>query len=241
MDQITTTMRDLHLPGMAAAWESLRETRKSDNLTLSDGLALLMQAELDSRRVNRNARLVKNARFRYTSTINELDFNPARGLERTAVMNLATCEYIRQGVPVIITGAAGTGKSYLASALGHHACHMGLRVRYFGLQKLFEEITLQRVAGCLPRFFDKMSATNLLIIDDFGLRRLDAQQMLDFMELIEDRHGRTSTIFVSQVPVADWYDLLSENTTAADAILDRIVHTAVRFNLLGDSLRKKKD
>jgi DNA replication protein DnaC len=239
MDQITRTMRDLHMPGMAAAWEAMCETRKIDSLSLRDGIDMLLQAEGDSRRTNRNNRLLKEAKFRYTSTIEELDFNSARGIEQSKVMQLATCDYIRNGIPVIITGAAGTGKSCLATALGHQACLMGMRVRYFGLQKLFEEITINRVAGTLPRFFDKMSATDLIIIDDFGLRRFDSQQMLDFMELIEDRHGRHATIFISQIPVKNWYDLMTENTTAADGILDRIVHTAIRFELKGDSLRKK--
>ena len=239
MDQTTATMRDLHMSGMASAWESMRETRQCDSLALADGLQILLQAEVDTRRENRNARLHKQARFRYTCAIEEIDFEPSRGLDRNLVMNMAAGEYIRQGLPVIITGAAGTGKSFLATALGQQACLMGLRVRYFGLQKLFEEITLNRVAGTLPRFFDRLSATELLIIDDFGLRRLDPQQMLDFMEIIEDRHGRQATIFVSQVPVSDWMELMAENTTAAEAILDRIVHTAIRFDLKGDSRRKK--
>lgn len=238
MDNITNTMRGLHLPGMAASWEAMCETRRTDSLSLKDGLDILLQSEIDSRRNNRNQRLMKNAHFRYCCTLEEIDFDPSRGLDRTAVMQLATCDYIRQGLPVIITGAAGTGKSYLATALGQQACMLGLRVRYFGLQKLFEEISLNRIAGSLPRFFDKMSATDLVIIDDFGLRCLDPQQMLDFMELIEDRHGRNATIFISQIPVKNWYDLMTENTTAADAILDRIVHTAIRFDLKGDSLRK---
>lgn len=239
MDNLTSIMDALHMPGMKAAWEAMRETRKADTLNLADGLQILLQAETDSRRNNRNARLLKNARFRYACTVEEIDFDPVRGLDRGTVMQLATCEYIRNGLPVIITGAAGTGKSFLATALGQQACMLGLKVRYFGMQKLLEEITQHRLAGTLPRFFDRMSATDLIIIDDFGMRRLDAQQMLDFMELIEDRHGRCATIFVSQVPVADWYDLMMENTTAADAILDRIVHTAIRFNLKGESRRKK--
>lgn len=239
MDNISNVMRGLHLPGMAASWEALCETRRTDSLSLNDGLDILLQSELDSRRNNRNQRLMKNARFRYSCTLEEIDFDPSRGLDRATVMQLATCDFIRQGLPVIITGAAGTGKSYLATALGQQACMLGMKVRYFGLQKLFEEISLNRIAGSLPKFFDKMSATDLIIIDDFGLRCLDPQQMLDFMELIEDRHGRNATIFISQVPVKNWYDLMAENTTAADAILDRIVHTAIRFDLKGDSRRKK--
>lgn len=239
MDQITSTMRNLHMSGMASAWEAMRETRKCDSLTLSDGLQLLLQAETDARRENRNARLQKQAKFRYNCVIDEIDFDPLRGLDKNTVMHMATGDYIRQGLPVIITGAAGTGKSFIATALGHQACLMGMHVRYFGLQKLFEEITINRVAGTLPRFFDKLSSTELLIIDDFGMRRLDAQQMLDFMEIIEDRHGRCATIFVSQVPVSDWMELMAENTTAAEAILDRVVHTAIRFSLSGSSRRKK--
>ena len=105
---------------------------------------------------------------------------------------------------------------------------------------LFEEITLARVSSTLHRFFDKLAQTDLLILDDFGVKVLDGQQLLDFMEIIEDRHGRKATIIMSQLPVADWYDVLRNNTTAADAILDRIVHTSVRFELKGSSMRRKK-
>ena len=116
---------------------------------------------------------------------------------------------------------------------------LGFKVRYFHVFKLFEEITNNRIEGTLSKFFKKLADTDLLIIDDFGVRSLDKQQMLDFMELMEDRHGMKSTIIVSQLPVANWYDMMKVNSTATDAILDRIVHTAQRFELKGDSLRKK--
>ena len=132
------------------------------------------------------------------------------------------------------------GKSWLASALGHQACMNGYKVVYFNLYRLFEKIALARVSGTLHRFFSKLAQTDLLIIDDFGIKVLDGQQLLDFMEIIEDRHGQKSTIIVSQLAVSNWYDVLKKNTTAADAILDRIVHTAVRFDLKGESMRKKK-
>ena len=115
---------------------------------------------------------------------------------------------------------------------------LGHKVRYFGTQKLFEHISLARATASVHRCFDQLASTDLIILDDFGLQRLDNQQMLDFMELVEDRHGRKSTIIVSQVPVSDWYEILSANTTAADAILDRLVHSAHRITLKGGSLRK---
>ena len=154
-------------------------------------------------------------------------------------MELATCAYIKGGIPVIITGPAGTGKSWLATVLGHQACMMGFKVRYYNVFKLFEQIAMARMEGTLTRFFNKIADTDLLIIDDFGVRSLDKQQMLDFLELMEDRHAMKSTIIVSQLPVANWYDMMKSNSTAAGAILDRIVHTAQRFELKGESLRKK--
>lgn len=151
---------------------------------------------------------------------------------------MASCQYIRQGVPIIITGATGTGKNWLGSALGYHACLMGYKVAYFNIQKLFETISLHRVEATLAKFSDKMANMDLLVIDDFGVKIMDGQQLLDFMELVEDRHGRKATIIMSQLAVSDWYDLMLSNTTVADAILDRIVHTAHRFELKGDTMRK---
>lgn len=239
MDEISATIKQLRLPGMEQCWRSLIETRRVDGMALRDGLLLLLQAENEQRNENRNMRLLKHARFRYQATLMETQFDVTRGLDKNRVMELATCRYIKSGIPVIITGPAGTGKSWLATALGHQACMLGFKVRYFHVFKLFEEITNNRIEGTLSKFFKKLADTDLLIIDDFGVRSLDKQQMLDFMELMEDRHGMKSTIIVSQLPVANWYDMMKVNSTAADAILDRIVHTAQRFELKGDSLRKK--
>lgn len=208
-------------------------------LSLGDGLQLLLQAEHDTRKQNRNARLIKEAHFRYQSSIEELVFDASRGFDKTLILHLATGGYIKQGIPVIITGAAGTGKSWLATALGYQACLSGFKVRYYGMQKLFEQIALARLEATLPRFFDRIAQTDLLILDDFAVKKLDGQQVLNLMEIIEDRHARKATIIISQLPVAGWYEILEVNTTAADSILDRIVHTASRFSLQGMSMRKK--
>jgi DNA replication protein DnaC len=232
-------LKELRLGGMAQCLERLIETRGTDALSFTDGLGLLLQAERDLRKENRNTRLIKNARFRYNASVEELVFDAATGMDKTKVTQLATCEYIGQGIPVIITGATGTGKSYLGTALGYQACLFGYKVAYFGMQKLFEKIDMARIESVLPKFFDKMAQTDLLIIDDFGMKTLQGQQLLDFLELIEDRHARKATIMISQLPLAQWYDMMEANTTAADAILDRIVHTAQRFELKGESKRKK--
>jgi DNA replication protein DnaC len=239
MDLIANELKSLRMPGMAQCWLSLQETRKADDLSMSDGLQILLQAEKDQRKVNRNARLIKEAKFRYQASIEEVIFDPVRGVDKNRVLQLASCEYIKRGIAMLITGAAGTGKSWLASAFGYQACLCGYHVVYFNMQKLFEQITMARITSDLPKFFDKLAQTDLLIIDDFGMKVLEPQQLLDFLEVIEDRHARKSTIIISQLPVAKWYDILGANPSAADAILDRILHTAQRFQLVGDSLRKK--
>ena len=240
MNEISTALRGLKMPGMATCWERLLETRRTEELSIHDCLQMLIQAENDSRLQSRNARLIKKARFRYQATLEEMTFDATRGLEKSAVLNLASCDYISNGVSVLSTGPAGTGKSYLATALGMQACRLGMKVAYYNVYKLFEELALARISSTLHKFFARMAQTDLLILDDFGMKVLDGQQLLDFMELIEDRHGQRATILVSQLPVSEWYDILKGNTTAADAILDRLVHTAIRFELKGDSLRKKR-
>ena len=239
MDEISNRLKSLKMPGAAHYWTTMQETRQADSLSLKDGLQLLIQAEMDSRQQSRNARLIKNAHFRYHATIDELIYDTKRGVDKQKVLNMATCDYVRNGISALITGAAGTGKSWLGSAFGHQACMNGLKVAYYNLYRLFEEITLARVASSLHRLFAKLAQTDLLIIDDFGMKVLDGQQLIDFMEIIEDRHGQKSTIIISQLPVANWYDVMKGNTTAADAILDRLVHTSVRFELQGPSMRKK--
>lgn len=240
MNDIATKMRELRLPSMAQCWQSLAETRRADSLTLSDGLEILLQAERDGRLANRNARLLRNAKFRYQTTVQEMIFDTARGLDKNKIMTLSTCEYIRKGLPVIITGPTGTGKSSLASALGYQACLSGMSTRYFGMQKFFEQMHLARIDATVNKLMERLVALDLLILDDFGMQVLDNRQILDLMEVLEDRHGRKSTIIVSQLPVSQWYSILEANTTAADAILDRIVHTAYRFELKGESLRKNR-
>lgn len=238
MSKIEEHLSALRLHGMSHSWQSLQETRRHLELTLAEGLEILLQSEQQHRDQRRFDRLQKNARFRYQASIEELNLDASRGINKDLITTLTTGDYLAKGESVLITGATGCGKSFIASALGHQACAQGYKVAYFNVQKLMQKVKIARLEGSIIKFFDKMSKTNLLILDDFGLTHLGQQQQLDLMELIEDRHARKSTIIASQLPVASWFDVIGE-ATIADAILDRLVHTSHRIELKGESLRKK--
>lgn len=238
MNQIETQMNKLRLLGMAKNWVALQETRKLHELSLVEGMEFLLQAEEQERDNRKFRRLEYQAGFRYKASMEELRADPTRGIDKTLITTLATGDYISKGESVLITGATGCGKSFLASALGHHACVQGFKVAYFNTQKLMLKTKMARLEGTIYKFFEKLSKTNLLILDDFGLTHLEKQQQMDLMEMIEDRHGKTSTIIASQLPVASWYDVIGEETIA-DAILDRLVHSSYRVEIKGESLRKK--
>lgn len=239
MMQIETQFKQLRLQGMNRTWMALQETRRHHELSLSEGLEILLQAEQQDREQRRFERLEKNARFRYQASIEELKMDADRGVDKALITSLATGDYLSRGESVLITGATGCGKSFLASALGHQACVQGFKVAYYNTQKLLQKTKVARIEGTIYKFFEKMAKTDLLILDDFGLTHLEQQQQLDLMEIIEDRHGKASTIIASQLPVASWFDIIGEETIA-DAILDRLVHTSYRIELKGESLRKKR-
>jgi DNA replication protein DnaC len=239
MMQIETQMNQLRLRGMARSWQAMVETRRMHELSFPEGLEILLQNEADDRSNRRFERLQTNARFRYHASIEELAFDPARGLDKALITNLATGEYLAKGESVLITGPAGVGKSFLVSALGLHGCAQGYSVEYCNFQKLLLRVRMARVEGTILKLFDKLEKTKLLILDDFGLTHLDNQQQLDLMDIIEDRHGKSSTIIASQLPVSNWYDVFNEGGIA-DAVLDRLVHSSYRIELKGESLRKKR-
>jgi len=239
MMQIESQLNRLRLHGMSRTWQALLETRRQHELSLSEGLELLLQAEEQERTNSRFERLRKNARFRYQASVEELTMDASRGMDKSLISALATGEYLSKGESVLITGATGCGKSFLVSALGHQACAQGYKVAYYNMQKLLLKTKISRIEGTIVKFFENLAKADLLILDDFGLTHLEQQQQLDLMEMIEDRHGKSSTMIASQLPVASWYDIIGEETIA-DAILDRLVHTSYRIEFKGESLRKKR-
>jgi len=238
MMQIETQFGQLRLHGMNRSWKALLETRRQSELSLEEGLEILLQAEVQDRENRRFDRLQKNARFRYQASIEEIRYDASRGIDKALIARLATGEYLDKGESVLITGATGCGKSFIASALGHQACTQGYKVAYFNTQKLLMKTKMARVEGTIFKLFENISKATLLIIDDFGLTHLEQQQQLDLMEMIEDRHAKSSTIIASQLPVSSWFEVIGEDTIA-DAILDRLVHTSHRLELKGESQRKK--
>jgi DNA replication protein DnaC len=239
VQQIDLKLRQMRLAGMARGWQALNETKQVFDLSFSEGLEILIEREEEERKNNRFNRMIKGARFRYQASLEELSYEPSRGLNKSIITDLATCGYIARGESVLITGATGCGKSFLASALGHQACLHGHSVIYFNTQKFMLRTKMARSDGSILKYFDKIAKASLVILDDFGLTRMEQQQQFDLMEIIEDRHGKASTIIVSQLPVTNWFDVISE-TTIADAILDRLVHSAYRIELKGESMRKKR-
>lgn len=239
MEQIETMFTQLRLHGMSQTWQSLLETRRTTELSLAEGLELMLQAEKQERTNRRTERHLKNARFRYQASLEEIKYDASRGLDKALISRLAKGDYITNGESVLITGACGSGKSFLSSALGHHACAQGWKVAYFNTQKLLLKTKISHIDGTAVKTLEKLAKTDLLIMDDFGLAHLEPQQRLDLMEIIEDRHAKKATIIASQLPVASWYDVIGEDTIA-DAIMDRLVHTSHRIEMKGDNMRKKR-
>lgn len=229
------TLHELKLPGMASCWSSLEETHQLDKLTLREGMQIMLQYERDTRGNNRIQRLIKNAGFRLRASMEELETDTARGIQACSAADLATGNYITGGMTVIITGPAGTGKSYFACALGDRACRNGRKVLYFTMNMLIENLKLAHLEGRETNFFRKLNAHDLLIIDDFGMVKLDGQIQHDFEQIIDDRYNRKALILASQLPVADWYDVF-QSELIAEACLDRIVHKATALSFKTTSI-----
>jgi DNA replication protein DnaC len=232
-------LHDLRLQGMMKRWESLKESKQLQGLSLLEGFGLLLQAESELRYNRKKERLIKQASFRYQASLNEVAYLPERELDKTTIGMLSDGSYIDKGDFVLITGATGCGKSFLATALGQQACTQGFKTQYISIKKMFNQLKIARIEGTYIKYVERISKQQLLIIDDFGLVPIDQQQAVDLMEIIEDRHSKQATIVASQLPVSTWYDIIPDSTIA-DAILDRIIHTAIRIELKGESLRKKK-
>ena len=232
-------LRKLKFYGMFHAFKSSLESGKTNDYTADELLAHLVDAEWDDRNNRRVERQIHSARFRYKAMVENIHYHADRSIDRNQIMRLAECSFIGRNENLLITGSTGIGKSYVASAIGHQACIMGYRVMYASTPKLFAKLKMAKADGSYIKEITRIERQQLLILDDFGIQPFDAQSRAALMEIIEDRHGKTSLIITSQLPVSKWHEVIGEKTIA-DAILDRIVHDAHRVELKGESMRRKR-
>jgi DNA replication protein DnaC len=239
-ESTVTKMKQMKLYGMHNAFKTAIENGKADHYTLDQFVSMIIDSEWDERHNRRIERSIKNARFHYKSNIESLNFDASRNLDRNQVLRLAECEFVEKNENILITGSTGVGKSYLGTALGYQACIQGFKVSYFNTSKLFAKLKMAKADGSYLRELAKIERQDIIILDDFGLQALDSNNRITLLEIIEDRHNKGSIIITSQTPIQGWYDIIGEKTIA-DAILDRLIHQSHRIELIGESMRKKRE
>ena len=240
MNEVTLEkMGKLRLFGMQESFKGILASKTGEAFTTDQLLAALIQAEWEDHENRKINRLMKNAKFRYQASLEEINYLHPRNLDKNQMLRFIDCNYVKKAENILVTGATGLGKSYIISALGSQACMMGYRVMYRNTQKLFNALKLARVDGSYLREMKKIEKQDLLILDEFGLQPLDSLASLTLMEIIEDRFALHSIIIVSQLPLEKWYEIITEKSVA-DAVLDRLINSSYKIILKGESMRRKK-
>ncbi len=237
--QVNQQLNSLKLSGIR---EALLRQHEQPNLyveqSFEERLSLLLEHEIIGREQRKIERLTRQAKFRVSGTLAQLNYSASRQLDKTQMRSLAQGEWLRLHQNILITGATGCGKTYLACALGHNHCQQGYSVYYFRLKELLEKMFMAQADGSYRKFINKLAYADLLVLDDWGLEPLTPQQRSDLLELIDARYDSKSTLIASQLPIENWYKMIGESTHA-DAILDRLVHGSIKLELKGESMRKK--
>jgi DNA replication protein DnaC len=231
-------LQTLRLSGMYKALTEQMNMPDSNTLSFEERLGLLVDREMTERQDRRLKTRLRQAKLKHNACIEDIDYHPPRGLDKALILQLSSCRWIHEALNLIINGPTGVGKTWIACALAHKACREGYTALYLRLPRLFEQLILARGDGRYPKLMATFAKTDLIILDDWGLTKLTAEQRRDLLELLEDRHTNRSTIVTSQIPVEHWHEIIG-NPTLADAILDRLVHNAYRIHLKGESMRKR--
>ncbi len=232
-------LQTLRLSGMHKALTEQLNMPDIDSLSFEERLWLLAEREMTEREDRRLKTRLRQAKLKHHACIEDIDYRSARGLDKALILQLAGCRWIHEGLNLILNGPTGVGKTWIACALAHKACQEGYSALYLRLPRLFEELTLAHGDGRFPKLMTTFARTDLIVLDDWGLAKLTAEQRRDLLELLDDRHPKRSTIVTSQIPVDHWHEIIGD-PTLADAILDRLIHNAYRVNLKGESMRKRR-
>jgi len=232
-------LRQLRCQGMLEALQEQLQQPDMQSLSFEDRVSLMVDREWWLRENRRIKKHLKNANLRQTACMEDIDYDPIRGLSKAVIQTLGACGWVREHQNLLLMGPTGTGKSFLASALGHKACLEGFTARYVRLPRLLQELAIARGDGRYLKLIHQISKSQVLILDDWGITPMDDGNRRDLLEILDDRHQNASTIITSQLPLKHWHDFIGD-PTLADAILDRLIHNAHKIELKGESMRKKK-
>jgi DNA replication protein DnaC len=232
-------LQHLKFTGMAAALAEQMQMPDIEELAFEERLGLLVDRELTERENRRLSSRLRRARLKHNAALEDIDYRHPRGLDKSLIQFLATCQWVKEHLNILITGPTGVGKTWIACALAHKACREGYTAGYLRLPRLLQDMAIAKGDGRYPKLLATLAKTDVLVLDDWGLAKLTGEQRRDLLEILEDRHATRSTLATSQLPIETWHDIIGD-PTLADAILDRLVHNAYRINLKGASMRKRK-
>jgi len=230
-------LKQMKLYGFEQAYRQAYENGQQQSFTTDQLIAHLVDAEYDDRYNKKLARLLKAARLKQNANLSQIDYKPERNLDKNQLLRLQTCDWIQKNRDILITGPTGAGKSFIACALGFQACVNEYKTLYVTANKLFDRLIYAKADGTYLKELSKIEKMDLLILDDFCLKPIDARSRSILLDIIDDRHSKKSTIIISQLPVKKWHEIIGE-PTIADAIMDRLVNGSYRIDLKGESMRK---